>query len=518
MEKEAVNILMVDDRVENLLTLEAVLKSPEYCLISATSGEEALKWVLKKDFAVILLDVQMPGIDGFETAKLIRAREKSKDIPIIFLTALSQTQEHVMNGYSVGAIDYMFKPFPPQVLQSKVAGFVKIYQSQKQIQQQYNQLDQIIQKRTEELFISNQNLQKEIEVQQKLWHELYESEEKYRLLVEESPEAIFVQRLDSVQWSFINKTGVHLLGGTSLKDIEGKNLEEFIHPFDKPEILEKFKEVRLGKKVGTFNGRILTLNDETVDVQIKCIPFIYKSIPSLHIVVRDVTELNQSREFIQRSERLAVAGELAAGIAHEVRNPLTSLRGFTQLLEFQTSSKTEYVSIMLSEIDRINTIVSELLLLAKPSKIDFQKVELYQLLHNIMILMSAQANLHGVEIKLDCHDKEEYIVFGIENKLKQVFINFLKNAIEAMPDGGVIMINMEKTEGRISILFIDQGMGMPREILERVGRPFFTTKETGTGLGIMVCQSIIESHQGNMTIESEEGKGTTIKVSLKTYV
>lgn len=127
-----VNILMVDDHPENLLALEAVLKSPNYHLVSASSGNEALKCMLKQDFAVILLDVQMPGLNGFETAKLIKAREKTRHIPIIFITAISQDMEHVHQGYAAGAIDYIFKPFHPETLRQKIEQFVKIHQSHKE--------------------------------------------------------------------------------------------------------------------------------------------------------------------------------------------------------------------------------------------------------------------------------------------------------------------------------------------------------------------------------------------------
>ena len=125
---QKVNILMADDHPENLLALEAVLSSPNYNLVSATSGKEALKCLLKQEFAVILLDVQMPGLNGFETAKLIRAREKTKHTPIIFITAISQDSDHVQRGYSVGAIDYIFKPFHPETLKQKIEKFVELYQ------------------------------------------------------------------------------------------------------------------------------------------------------------------------------------------------------------------------------------------------------------------------------------------------------------------------------------------------------------------------------------------------------
>ncbi len=392
MEMERVNILLVDDHPENLLALEAVLASPKYSLISATSGEEALKSILQKDFAVILMDVQMPGLDGFETAKLIRAREKSKDIPIIFITALSQTQYHVRQGYAVGAIDYIFKPFSPVVLKSKVEGFVKIYNIQKQVQNQ----NQLIKKQAEELKAA----------------------------------------------------------------------------YDQLEVL----------------------------------------------VQERTKELLKSREFIKESEKLTVVGELAAGIAHEIRNPLTSLRGFTQLLEFQSSLKSEYLPIMITEIDRINTIVGELLLLAKPNKVDFREVELLELLETITTFMSAQANLHGVTIRLEKTVSKPIFTYGLENKMKQVFINILKNSIEAMPDGGMITVHLTKKNEKVHITFIDQGQGIPYEILEKIGQPFFTTKEEGTGLGIMVCRSIIENHKGVMNIESEVGKGTKVEIILDAYV
>ena len=140
---QKVNILLVDDRPENLLALEALLDSPHYRLFSANSGEEALKYVLSENFAVILLDVQMPGLNGFQTASLIKSREKSKHIPIIFITAISQAMEHVKHGYSVGAIDYIFKPFHSETLKMKVEAFVKMHQYQEQIKLQ-NELMKVI--------------------------------------------------------------------------------------------------------------------------------------------------------------------------------------------------------------------------------------------------------------------------------------------------------------------------------------------------------------------------------------
>lgn len=154
--QEQIHILLVDDRPENLMALEAVLESEQYNLVKATSGEEALRFLLKEDFAVIVLDVQMPGLDGIETAKLIKARDKTKDIPIIFISANSKEAEHLFAGYSAGAIDYMVKPFIPQILRSKIEGFVDMYLSNQRLKTQ----SMLLQQKTLELERINEELVK----------------------------------------------------------------------------------------------------------------------------------------------------------------------------------------------------------------------------------------------------------------------------------------------------------------------------------------------------------------------
>lgn len=642
MEEQVVNILLVDDRPENLLALEAVLTSPKYRLIRANSGVEALKWVLREEFAVILMDVQMPTLNGFETAKMIRDREKSKDIPIILITALSQTAENILYGYSVGAIDYIIKPFDPIVLKCKVDGFVSMYLQKKKIIEQkelitsrtneleavyselrkkeamaravgetsidtivsFNQegvilsvnpaskamfgydyfeligskidilfelsisdvpkraiveslglrknkvnfpieihlseaevedeiifvcsirdisekkrnlemLESLVKERTIELYRTNNNLQKEIEEKKAAMKQLFESEVKYRQLVEESPEAILVRAIDTESINFINETGVKLLKGKSKEDVVGKSLFDFIHP----ETLERAKkvnrEVESGKVVEVFEEKLICLNGDIIDVQVKIIPFVYQGVSSLHIVIRDITELKKNQEYIQQSEKLNVVGELAAGIAHEIRNPLTSLKGFTQLLENKFSTESDYVDIMISEIDRINTIVGELLLLAKPSIDDFRDVKLGSLLQNVITLMSAQANLHGVLIEeSNLQELNATSIYGVENKLKQVFINIIKNAIEATDDGGSVKLTGKRESANVVISIKDSGNGIPCHILHNIGKPFFTTKEKGTGLGLMVSKSILESHHGDLKINSIDGIGTTVDIVL----
>lgn len=522
-----INILIVDDRKENLIALEAVLSSSKYKLVSANSGEEALKWILKEDFALILLDVQMPGLDGFETAQMIRSRTKSKDIPIIFITALSQTQESVLNGYSSGGIDFIFKPFHPNILKSKVDGFVNLHIAQMELQQKneiiksYTEdLEEAVAKRTKQLSASHERLKEEIEEKRKMVQIVKENEERYRQLVEKSPEAIFVMKMGKTKLSYINKTALKLFGAKCEQDILEQDFISFVHPEDHYLVEEICARIHAGESLNVISQRFIRLDGEVIDVEVKMIPLEYKREPSLHIVARDVTELKKSREIINQTEKLTVVGELAAGIAHEIRNPLTSLRGFTQLLNLtKTDSSSEYADIMLTEIDRINTIVSELLLLAKPNKEDFKAVNLLKILDNTVVLMNGQAVLKDVEITL--HSKvgsdKACEFYGLADKMKQVFINIIQNSIEAMPNGGEISIHIFEEHKHYVVEFSDQGVGIPEELLEKVGKPFFTTKEKGTGLGLMVCHNIVESHNGTLKIESEKGKGTKMSIYLPIF-
>lgn len=218
---------------------------------------------------------------------------------------------------------------------------------------------------------------------------------------------------------------------------------------------------------------------------------------------------------LEHTDKLTMAGMLAAGIAHEIRNPLTSLRGFIQLLQ---SKERQYTDIMLVEVDRINEIVNEMLELAKPKESMFKPGRLQPLLHNVVTLLQAQAILHNVQLICEFETGTEDLVINCnENKLKQVFINIIKNAIEAMPRGGYIVISLSAKNGWSFICMSDNGDGIPEAILERLGEPFLTSKEKGTGLGLMISKRIIEEHNGFITFKSQVNHGTRVTVELPIY-
>ncbi|MFC4320412.1 ATP-binding protein [Litchfieldia salsa] len=231
---------------------------------------------------------------------------------------------------------------------------------------------------------------------------------------------------------------------------------------------------------------------------------------------RDITQLKAAESMLLRKEKLSVVGELAAGIAHEIRNPLTSIKGFVQLMKETKSTPEQHVDIVLSELDRINQIVSEMLILAKPQMKIFNPFKLKNLIEHVIKLTSHEALLYGIDITINDRTKDP-TMYGDRNQLIQVFINIIKNSIEAMPKGGNIIILVEQEDQEIAISISDNGPGIPEERLNKIGEPFFTLKEKGMGLGLTISNKIIHNHKGKMQILSRLGKGTTVKILLPVY-
>ncbi|WLW70786.1 PAS domain S-box protein [Bacillus safensis] len=232
-------------------------------------------------------------------------------------------------------------------------------------------------------------------------------------------------------------------------------------------------------------------------------------------IFRDVTERKELEERVRKSDTLHVVGELAAGIAHEIRNPMTALKGFIQLLKGNIEGEYSlYFNVITSELKRIESIITEFLILAKPQAIVYEEKNVVQIVKDTMDLLHAQANLGNVQMHLNVLD-EIPLIYCEQNQLKQVFINILKNAIEVMPRKGNVYVSIQrKGEEHIVISLRDEGCGMTEDKLKRLGEPFYTTKERGTGLGLMVSYKIIEEHQGTIEVESEEGVGTVFHLTL----
>lgn len=342
---------------------------------------------------------------------------------------------------------------------------------------------------------------------------LEESVDRYNSLKKYNMDAIVSISLEGIVTSV--NPAAERISGYSAEELIGIHYSGLIHEEDLERTNGLFRTAVRSELTASAELRIRHKLGHTVELLVTPAPiYVSKRMIGYYIMAKDITDQKKKDELLRKSEKLSIAGQLAAGIAHEIRNPLTALKGFVQLMAHSSQYADKYLPIMREELERIEMIVSELLMLAKPQDALLREVDLAHLLEDVVTLMGAEAHLQGIELKL-VPLSGRIAVRCDANQLKQVFINFIKNAVEAMPDGGTIRIETERDPEQTAIVrLIDQGCGIPEEKLRQIGEPFFTTKETGTGLGMMVSQKIVEHHGGRVEIESEVGVGTTVMVLL----
>lgn len=342
--------------------------------------------------------------------------------------------------------------------------------------------------------------------------DLQKSEQKYRRIFEDSIDGLILWD-NQHRITDINYAGEKMIG-ISKEKLAGHriyNLDIF-QDVKKQEIVNHIDQVfNNGKCTSTF---IIDYEDGRKKY------FEYSSklniVEGLNFTVfKDVTEKVAMQEQLRKSDTLTVIGELAAGIAHEIRNPMTALKGFIQLLEDSiTKDHSMYYQVITTELQRIDSIINEFLILAKPQAIRFQEKDINQIMKETVDLLTAQAVLYNVQFVTE-YDEQLPAIFCEPNQLKKVFINLIKNAIEVMPGGGKITIAVKNAVNKCIIITIeDEGTGIPEEMIKRLGEPFYTTKDRGTGLGLMVSYRIIDEHKGTIKVKSEEGKGTIFQITL----
>ena len=339
-------------------------------------------------------------------------------------------------------------------------------------------------------------------------------EQQLNSLIENNMDAIIHLDTNSMILSVNDVT--KKITGYMEEELTKMSINDLICEEDLDKVQKHFLEIGKGMS-SNLEVKCMIKSGRCIFVSMTSVPIVIdKKLIGMFVIVRDITALKDKEELIRKSEKLSIVGELAAAVAHEIRNPLTSIKGFLQLLQEKDSNDNEkhYYMIMLSEIERINLIVSEFMVLSKPSAVTYQRENIKSLLTDVITLVETLAIVKNIEIKKEF--EPNYILVKCEgNQIKQVFINVFKNAIEAVPNQGKIHIQVtQMNKESVRIRFMDNGPGIPNELISRLGEPFYTTKEKGTGLGLMVSYKIIENHQGSITIKSEINKGTTVDIIL----
>ncbi|MBD2337733.1 response regulator [Calothrix sp. FACHB-156] len=534
-----VNILLVDDHSENLLALEAILHSLGQNLVRATSGAQALRCLLNQDFAVILLDVQMPEMDGFETATLIRQRERSRHTPIIFLTAFSTNDSMVFKGYSLGAVDYLFKPIEPEILKSKVAAFVDLFQKTAKIERQANQLAAL-----------NADLRK--------------SEEQFRSLSACSPVGIFLTDIVG-NCTYTNPRYQSILG-ISDADCLGTGWLRSLRPEDRDRIFADWSAAAQQGREYYSEFSIVTATGILRWLTLRSSPMLSNEGAVIGYVgtVEDISDRKQAEEerakLIREQAALKEAeatnrmkDEFLATLSHELRTPLNSILGWAKLLRnrkldekataraLETIERNARLQEQLIEdiLDVSRIIRGKLVLNICPVNLvsvietAVETVRLQAEVKNITfefampaITPTDKANIppnkdNNGHFSLAKHLASPFMVSGDPDRLQQVVWNLLSNAIKFTPENGRVDITLSTDNSYAQIQVNDTGIGIKPDFLRYVFDRFrqadgsTTRSHTGLGLGLAIARHLVELHHGNIYADSSgEGQGATFTVKL----
>jgi PAS domain S-box-containing protein len=440
-----VNILLVDDHPENLLALEAVLSSLGENLVKANSGEEALRRLLHQDFAVILLDVQMPGMNGFETANLIRNRSRSRQTPIIFLTAFSTSDDLMFKGYSLGAVDYLHKPIDPVILSSKVTVFVDLFRKTEMIKQQ-------------RLEVERQSAQLK-----RMNAQLRQSEERFRLLSSCSPVGIFLLDIDG-QCTYSNPRCQEICGFAAEEGL-GEGWLQFLHPDDRDRAIADWTNYIQESRELSYEYRFQLPTGAVRWTHVRTSPMFsdYKELVGHVGTIEDITARKQAdlvreqmlREQIARREAETanrMKDEFLAVLSHELRTPLNAMLGWSRLLRTRKLDQ-KTIDRALETIERNATAQSQLIEdILDVSKIIRGKLQLNWLPVNLVSVIEAaidsvRPQAEAKTIDLDFLAAAPCHTWGDAVRLQQVVWNLLSNAIKFTPESGRVTVQLEHLSG-----------------------------------------------------------------------
>jgi PAS domain S-box-containing protein len=343
-----------------------------------------------------------------------------------------------------------------------------------------------------------------------------QSEERYRRLVSVTPYAILVLRGDRL--IFANDQAIKLLDGVSADDLLGKSLFDLFHPDDRAQIREQIEGMVEGTTLVPMAERKIVAFDGTiVDVEMLATSFTDDEGPAVLIVLQDISERKRLQSQLRKTERIAELGTLASGMAHEIGTPMNVILGRAEYLMDRVHDEPVRKSLktIIIQVERITRVMNQLLSFARRKPLQPGPVELRQVIENSLEMFQERLSRQHVQVYTHI-DPDCPPVHADSDQMNQVLINLIMNAIQAMPDGGTLRIDLHEDENMVKCAVADTGQGIRNDLLKKIFDPFFTTKEfgKGTGLGLTVVKGIIEEHHGSIVVESEEGKGTVFTILL----
>ncbi len=575
MSEERINILMVDDSPTNLFALESILHGPDRNLVSASSGDDALRYLLDHDVAVILMDVYMPELDGLETAELIRGRDRSRDIPIIFLTADSTGGRHLSRGYSLGAVDYIVKPVEPDILRSKVAVFVELFKKTQEVKRQAELLHE------KNLELEDANLTR-LTMLIKLGQELATEREPIQLLEKFCRSAM--QIVDA------QEAGVGLLNG------DDRSLSYYFHcgateatnnglPRVSPRALDALTKERRPLRLNEFDD--LLRDRDTQEISAHC--FLGAPIVSAGGILGWVYMLNKmnAEDFSEADERLAATlstqvaiayenaklyhdaqlhasalqqeiaerkqaederakllvreqaareeaeqanrtkDEFLATLSHELRTPLSAILGWTHLVRLGKLDEPQMTRAFetiernaRSQSQLIDDLLDVSRIITGKLQIDFRQVDLCKVIDASVDAVRPALEAKSITFAAPERSKSCFVM-GDANRLQQIFWNLFSNAVKFTPQGGKVTVALERRDEKVEISVSDTGVGISKNFLPYIFDRFrqadgsTTRVHGGLGLGLSIVKHLMQLHRGSVTVTSEgENRGAVFTITL----
>lgn len=512
------NILLVDDRADKLLALDSILESLNQNVVQARSGKEALRMLLKEDFAVILLDVSMPVMDGFETASMIRQRLRSQHTPIIFITSINSSDNHIARGYSLGAVDYMLSPVVPEVLRTKVSVFIELHKKTELIKRQSEQLRQM------ELARHQREL---AQVAERL-----EAETRRNRFFTLAPDLLAIGDFDE-RLIQVNPSWERVLG-YSEAELAGVTAAELAHEADRPAVLANIEAVKSGSELVEFQARFKHRDNSYRWLDWVMAPFPAERL--IYIFARDVSPRKDAEakvshlngELEEQIGALKAANqELEAfnySIAHDLRTPLRSMSGFARALledesENLSSLGLEYARRIAQASKYMDTLLLDLLAYSRLTRAEMHPVpvELDEVVRELLNVVDREIRERQVMVEVSGALGQVYAHLPT---LKQILSNLISNSLKFTSPGRPPSLHIftERNDKFVRLWVEDNGIGIPEQHHEKIFGLFQRLHDTqlypGTGIGLALVRKGAERMGGRAGVESNVGVGSRFWVDL----
>jgi signal transduction histidine kinase/DNA-binding response OmpR family regulator len=535
-------ILVADDEKNAVLLLTRILERDGFEVESAEDGEITLHKARTLQPDLILMDVQMPRLNGFEVTARLREDPSTARIPVIFVTAAARDPSDVAHGFQLGADDYIRKPYDYHELLARANSKMRARQLEDRLQRRSEELEALVRIGGE--FNLRLGLAELTELILVIAHEEFEADHAELFLFDDEQRLLLCRDLSNGARTPEEVENILSREDTLAGRVYHTQEPILITAAEEDQPLSPLSALDLRSGMGAplkHHGRllgILTVGHENPghfgESNLKMLRSVGEQATlavrnaQLHAALQSYAqnlesmvetrtqELRAAQAQLVQTEKLAALGRLAAGMAHEVNNPLQPVLNCleTAIEDVENAQPVDLESLRVaeSEVQRIKTIVSRLLDFSRPSNEERVPVNLHELIHEVLTLTNKQ--LERMQVSVEARLSPVEPVMGSPTQLKQVLLNLVLNAMESMPGGGLITIETRADEKGTAILVEDSGSGIDEETMAQIFEPFYSTKGTGTGLGLSVSYGIIQGHGGCIEVESEPSKGSRFTVWL----